>query len=120
MVEDTTTHIKNCYRRQNELSYCLEGKNDNDNFICDKCVNNSEKNENICSCNSDSFSVDTNLCYKCNDIKYGIPGCDISKGCYFDSSTYQITFLQRRIFRVHWRSMLIMFRSICKLWQMSL
>ena len=91
LVEDTTTHIKNCYRRQDELSYCLEGKKDNDNFICDKCVSNSEKSENICSCNSDSFSVDTNLCYKCNDIKYGIPGCDISKGCYFDSSTYQIT-----------------------------
>ena len=90
LVEDTTTHIKNCYERENQLSYCLEGKNDNENFICDKCVDNSEINEHICSCNSDSFSDNTNLCYKCNDIKYGIPGCDISKGCEWDSTNYQL------------------------------
>ena len=68
---------------ENELSYCLEGKLENGNLICTKCVNNSYLINNICSCNHDSFSKDSKWCYKCNDPKHGNPGCEESEGCEY-------------------------------------
>ena len=86
LVLDTSSNIKQCYERDNSLSYCLEGKKEDNNLICTKCVNNSALKDNICSCNSDSFSKDKKMCYKCNDFNQGNPGCDISKGCEYFSA----------------------------------
>ena len=91
LVQDSLTNIKQCYEREDTLSYCLEGKLDNGNLICTKCLNNSELNENnICSCNSDSFSKDIKRCYKCNDIYKGNSGCDEPKGCDYFSANDQL------------------------------
>ena len=83
LVKDVSTNIKQCYEMENELSYCLEGKLENGNLICTKCVNNSYLINNICSCNHDSFSKDSKWCYKCNDPKHGNPGCEESEGCEY-------------------------------------
>ena len=83
IVHDISTNIKTCNERLDALSYCLEGKLNDGKFICTKCVDNSDLIENICSCNSYSFSKDTKLCYKCNDSELGNPGCDESEGCEY-------------------------------------
>ena len=63
-----------------------EGKKEDGNLICSKCVTNAALgNDNKCSCNSDSFSKNSKVCYKCDDKHEGNPGCDISVGCdYFE------------------------------------
>ena len=85
IVEDISSHIKDCLPRVDSLSYCLEGENKNDEFSCTRCVNNSSLNNKNCVCNSDSFSKDSNWCYKCNDDKNGgIKGCNEVTGCNYD------------------------------------
>ena len=87
LIENNPSQIKQCLGRNNKLSYCLQGKKESDSDeICTICDNNSKFENNICSCNSDSFSKNTNICYKCNDDKQGIPGCDISKGCEYSNN----------------------------------
>jgi uncharacterized protein YneF (UPF0154 family) len=88
LVEDATSHLKNCYERKDTLSYCQEGKKEDGNLICSKCVTNAALgNDNKCSCNSDSFSKNLKVCYKCDDKHEGNPGCDISVGCdYFEAN----------------------------------
>ena len=92
IVLDTSTNLKNCYKREEKLSLCLEGKLENGNLICIKCVDNAILKDNICSCNSDSFSKDNiTSCFKCNDAKEGNPACDESEGCKYSSSNEKIT-----------------------------
>ena len=57
-------------------------------MICSKCVTNAALgNDNKCSCNSDSFSKNLKVCYKCDDKHEGNPGCDITLGCdYFEAN----------------------------------
>ncbi len=87
IVQDTLTNIKICYERVDTLLYCLEGKLEDGNLICTKCVDNSNLKDDKCSCNSDSFSKDTKWCYKCDDYKVGTPGCDEKEGCkYFPAN----------------------------------
>ena len=81
----------NCYSRNyNNLSYCLEGAIDETSEVkCTECVSNAHLNSSgICECNSDSFGKYYELCYKCDDINNGIPGCNAEKGCsnYFYSN----------------------------------
>ena len=85
IVEDISSHIKDCLPRVDSLSYCLEEENKNDEFSCTRCVNNSSLNNKNCVCNSDSFSKDSNWCYKCNDDKNGgIKGCNEVTRCNYD------------------------------------
>ena len=86
LVENTSTKKRNCQSRSGNLIYCLEGKNENGQNICTKCVNNSLINDNKCSCNSDSISNDNYFCYKCNDENHGILGCNEISGCNYTSS----------------------------------
>ena len=90
LVQDISTGIKKCYEREETLSYCLEGKLEDGNFMCTKCVDNSLPHNNICSCNSDSFSKDTKWCFKCNDLYKGNSGCDETKGCDYFSANDQL------------------------------
>ena len=90
LIEDVSNHLKTCRARDDYLVYCLEGKLENGIYSCTKCVNNSQLVENKCSCNSDSFSKDTNWCYKCNDFKQGNPGCDESFGCTYYSANQEL------------------------------
>ena len=84
IVVNTSTNIKDCYKREATLSLCLEGKHEDGNLICTKCVDNAILKDNKCSCNSDSFSKDnTTSCFKCNDVEEGNPACDESAGCEF-------------------------------------
>ena len=81
----TLNGIYDCFSLDNNLVYCLQGKEEeNKNFTCNKCVNNSHLNENnICECDFDSFGKYGLSCYKCDDEKYGNPGCKSSKGCSY-------------------------------------
>ena len=81
----TLNGIYDCFPRENNLIYCLQGKEEeNKNFTCNKCINNSHLNENnICECDFDSFGKYGLWCYKCDDEKYGNPGCKSSKGCNY-------------------------------------
>ena len=63
---------------------------ENGNYICTKCVSNSELKDNICVCNSNSFNKDNNWCYKCNDFKNGNPACDETSGCEYSFSSDKI------------------------------
>ena len=85
-------NINNCYERDGELAYCLEGIIDkNNNIKCTKCITNGHfKKTNICECNSDSFGK-YGQCYKCNDSSYGNIGCEPSKGCKYSPSNDQLT-----------------------------
>ena len=82
---NSTLMIKGCYPRENNLSYCLKGKIDeNGNTICTQCVENSLLNgSGICECNFDSFGKDQKWCYKCDDKIEGNPGCVSEKGCNY-------------------------------------
>ena len=78
-----------CENRYNKLVYCLEGvENNNYENNCTTCVKNAHlNNSNLCECDNDSFSKNSEYCYKCDDKYYGNPGCDASKGCnYFYSN----------------------------------
>ena len=79
--------VKNCYERNINLTYCLEGKFENGNYICTKCTENASLNkENICECNLGFFGKDL-VCYECDDKNYGNPGCNSEKGCkYFPAN----------------------------------
>ena len=109
LVEDIDTKIKYCYNRRRRLNYCFEGimkvpipKNDPTyrqntcqdpptqfSYNCTKCVDNAHLNElKTCDCNYDSFDNEygQNLgtfCRKCNDFRFGNPGCDKDKGCTY-------------------------------------
>ena len=82
-------NITDCLFSYN-LDYCLNGEKDlNDIAICSECVKNAHfnKKNGVCQCNSDSFSIDENFCYKCDDVIHGNPGCDASEGCeYYDKN----------------------------------
>ena len=91
LIEDMNSKLKGCYERENNLSYCSEGKLlENGNLICTKCSNNSVLKENICSCDLDSFSKDKINCYKCNDYNKGNPGCKESERCEYFSANDQL------------------------------
>ena len=82
-----------CFERKNQnLSYCLEGEIDENNVLrCTKCISNSEFNSNnICECNYGFFGKYEELCYKCDDINYGNPGCNAEKGCDYYYSNDQL------------------------------
>ena len=89
-------NIINCYKRENELTHCLEGEIDDfNNFKCTKCISRAKikinGNNSICQCDSDSFGSNDG-CYKCDDEIFGIAGCDKEKGCnynYYDYQYYQ-------------------------------
>lgn len=94
MVNDEVNGIKNCFKRENEFSFCLEGtiQKDDSKKICSKCVENSQLNDSkICECNSDSFSKNSKWCYKCNDDYQGNPGCDNSQGCSYTITNDELT-----------------------------
>ena len=91
-------NITNCMNRENNLINCLEAiQESNNKYQCTKCVSNfpfiynNVYNQNICDskCESDSF-FKYNYCYKCNDINYGIIGCNAIKGCDYKSSNDQL------------------------------
>ena len=90
-----TTNIKDktkdCHYRDGNLSFCVEGKIDeNGNNICTKCIEHATLNSSgICKCNSDSFAKN-GKCYKCDDKVEGNIGCIASKGCYFNNSIYNL------------------------------
>ena len=83
---------KDCYYRDNILSFCLEGEiEENGNLICRKCVENAFLNSsNICNCDFDSFGKYNEWCYKCDDKKEGNPGCLASKGCNYTHSNDEL------------------------------
>ena len=83
---------KDCYYRDNILSFCLEGEiEENGNLICRKCVENAFLNSsNICNCDFDSFGKYNKWCYKCDDKKEGNPGCLASKGCNYTHSNDEL------------------------------
>ena len=86
-------NIIDCYAREYEYSYCLEGEvYENYTKTCTKCVPNSHFNSsNYCQCDSDSFGrYKAWWCHKCDDKSYGNPGCESSKGCVFYSSNDQL------------------------------
>ena len=85
LIEDSNTNIKNCLKKEDYLPYCLEGKFENNKYICTRCVENSQFKGSNCTCNSDSFGLDNSLCYKCNDENKGNTGCDESKGCEYNN-----------------------------------
>ena len=48
-------------------------------------MNNSRIKGNICVCNSDSFIKNYKTwCIKCNDNRYGNPGCEEKDGCSYN------------------------------------
>ena len=74
--------IKDCFERKDSLAYCFEGKQQNGNNICTKCVENAKlSNDNICLCNNGHFGYNNLFCYKCDDEKYGYPGC---RYCFYN------------------------------------
>ena len=89
---NSTLLLKICYTRQGNLSYCLEGKIDeNGNLICTKCVENANlTSSGICECNYDSFGKNHKWCYKCDDEIEGIPGCKSEKGCNYIHSNEEL------------------------------
>ena len=92
LVLDPTTNIKDCYKREENITLCLEGKLEDSNLICTKCVDNAILKDNKCFCNSDSFSKDNiTSCFKCNDAKEGNPACDESSGCEYSSFNEIVT-----------------------------
>ena len=79
-------NITDCIFSYN-LDYCSNGEKDlNDIVICTECVKNAQfnKKKNVCQCNSDSFSIDENDCYKCDNEMGKNPGCDASEGCEYN------------------------------------
>ena len=85
-VKDIPNGINNCYEREDEFSFCLNGTIQEDyTKICNVCSDNSAlSNSKICECNTDSFNKDQKFCYKCYDERQGNPGCDISEGCTYN------------------------------------
>ena len=76
--------VKNCYERKDNFAYCLEGKIENENQICTKCIEYATLNkENICECNFGFFGYKNLYCYECDDKIHGNPGCVASKGCSY-------------------------------------
>ena len=76
--------VKDCYERKNNLAYCLEGKIENENNICTKCVEHAIlTKENKCECNFGTFGYNNSFCYECDDKIHGNPGCVSSKGCNY-------------------------------------
>ena len=76
--------VKDCYERKNNLAYCLEGKIENENNICTKCVEHAIlAKENKCECNFGTFGYNNSFCYECDDKIHGNPGCVSSKGCNY-------------------------------------
>ena len=97
--KNITAHIKinsngqkNCYTRSGNFSFCSEGEIDeNGHYICSKCVENAKLNSSgICECYSDSFGKYNEWCYKCDDSKYGNPGCVAKKGCNYIHSNDEL------------------------------
>ena len=83
-VITNSNRVKNCYERKDELSYCLEGKIENEKNICEKCVENAKlTQENKCECNFGFFGYNDLYCYECDYDIYENQGCDASKGCRF-------------------------------------
>jgi hypothetical protein len=79
-------NISDCLYSMN-LDYCSIGEKDlNDKAICTECVKNAYFNQkkSICQCNNDSFSIDENFCYKCDDEIHGNPGCNATYGCQYN------------------------------------
>ena len=81
LIEDISSNLKKCEEKQSKLPYCLEGKKENEDYYCTRCIDNAFLKNNNCSCNPDSFSMDETWCFKCNDDKKGNPGCDETQGC---------------------------------------
>ena len=83
---------KTCMLRGGKFSFCLEGEiDDKNNYICNKCVNNSYlNNSQLCQCNSDSFGKFSSYCFKCDDDKEGNPGCIREKGCNYNHENEQL------------------------------
>ena len=87
IVENLSSHLKNCYERKNDLSYCLEGIYSDYSYSCSQCVDNAiltnSNNKSKCSCEADSFSKNSLFCYKCDDALQGNQGCVLSEGCEY-------------------------------------
>ena len=86
-ANNTNISEKKCFKREGNLSYCLEGKIDEKgDYICTKCIENANLNgSNICECNKDSFGINNEWCFKCDEEKEGNPGCLAEKGCDYDN-----------------------------------
>ena len=91
---DDSTGIQNCVNKNEDDSeyvkdplnfpYCLETKKGNENsVICTKCVKNAILKDNICKCDSSYFGYKNLSCFKCDDEKYGNPGCNATFGCQY-------------------------------------
>ena len=90
-VITNSNRVKNCYERKDELSYCLEGKIENEKNICEKCVENAKlTQENKCECNFGFFGYNDLYCYECDYDIYENQGCDASKGCNYDLSNDEL------------------------------
>ena len=82
------TDEKKCFKREGDLSYCLEGKiEEKGNYICTQCIENAYLNSsNICECSNDSFGINNEWCVKCDEEKEGNPGCLAEKGCNYNNN----------------------------------
>jgi hypothetical protein len=89
---DYTTYVTNnsvginyCIPRTNESQFCKEGIiEENGDFKCTQCVDHATINSsNICECDSDSFEINEEQCFVCDDKDVGNIGCNPSKGCFF-------------------------------------
>ena len=90
--------VSNCFKRANELILCEKAyKDQSQNINCTKCLGNFQFKydltymKNICNddCGKDGFKKN-NMCYKCDDPKFGNPGCVGSLGCDYVSSNDQL------------------------------
>ena len=87
-----------CYQRINDLILCQKAyKDETGNIQCTKCINNFQfifsnvYNKNICNenCANDEFKKN-NYCFKCDDARFGNPGCVVTSGCEYISSNDQL------------------------------
>ena len=92
LINETTKGIQNCAERKDNLIYCLEGvKDENENYNCTKCVEHASFNDsNICECNFGFFGYFYEKCYECDNLNYGQPGCNPSKGCTYIHSNDEL------------------------------
>ena len=92
IIINNLTNKKDCFKREKNLSYCLEGKIDNKgNYICTKCVNHASLNiSGICECNIGYFGKNNQWCYKCDDEINGNQGCIAKYGCSYKHSNDEI------------------------------
>ena len=85
---NSTTGIKDCVKKEDNLWYCLEGLiEENGAYKCTKCVEFASLNSsNQCECNSDYYEKNYSMCYKCDETINGNIRCNPEKGCKYNYS----------------------------------